>query len=175
MLGDTHSILPMLTMAPSVQSDQSWVLAAEAILDAAAFASSAIDTPETESARICVRMGARALSAIADAFGRTCKATSPTPERPSKAWYEAHRADFRALGLPMKSAIDSESQWQEFLSLREQYETALSFVSENTFAHLRNSKLVPPLSSAHSSPSGYQSIDPSLWMSRKAHRKNRGN
>jgi hypothetical protein len=35
MLGDTHSVLPMLTMSPSVQSGQSWVSAAAAVLDAA--------------------------------------------------------------------------------------------------------------------------------------------
>ena len=52
MLGDTHSILPVLTMSPSVQSDQSWVLAADAILEAAALASSCIGTSDSESARI---------------------------------------------------------------------------------------------------------------------------
>lgn len=150
VLGDTHSILPMLTMAPSVQSDQSWVLAAGVILEAATFASSAIDTPDTESARICVRTGARAFFAIADALGRTCNATSRIPERPSKAWYEGHRADFFSMGWPLKSEIDLESQWQEFSSLREQYDTALSFVSENTFAHLHNIEPVLPLSSARS-------------------------
>lgn len=137
MLGDTHSIMPVLTMSPSVQSDQSWVLAAEAILDAAAFASSSsIRTPDSESARICVRTGARAFSAIADALGRTWKTTQRATTGPSKAWHEAKRAHFCSLGLPLKSANDAEPQWQEFLSLRQQYEAALFFVSQQTFAHL---------------------------------------
>lgn len=136
MLGDTHSVLPMLTMSPSVQSDQSWVLAAEAILEAAAFASSSIHTSDSESARICVRTGARAFSAIADALGRTCRAPQRATEGPSKVWYEAKRAYLCSVGLPLKSAIDAEPQWEDFLSLRQQYESALSFVSEQTFARL---------------------------------------
>src|SRR5580693_8812436 len=38
MLGDTHSVLPMLALSPSVQRNQSWVVAAATVLDAAAFA-----------------------------------------------------------------------------------------------------------------------------------------
>src|ERR1700723_82717 len=70
MLGDTHSVLPMLSMSPSVQSSQSWVVAAAAVLDAGALAASSIETQDAEAARICVRTGTRALLAIADALGR---------------------------------------------------------------------------------------------------------
>lgn len=140
MLGDTHSLLPVLAMSPSVQSDQSWVLAAEAVLEAAAFASSSMYASDIESARICVWTGARAFSAIADALGRTCKASQRATVVPSKAWYEAKRAHFCSMGLPIKLAIDAESEWQEFLSLRQQYETALLFVSQHTFAHLPNTQ-----------------------------------
>src|ERR1700721_1556250 len=74
MLGDTHSVLPMLSMSPSVQSSQSWVVAAAAVLDAGALAASRIETKDAESARICVRTGTRALLAIADALGRAGRA-----------------------------------------------------------------------------------------------------
>jgi len=73
MLGDTHSVLPMLSMSPSVQNNQSWVLAAAAVLDAATLAASSMNTEDAESARICVRTGTRAFLAIADALGQTCK------------------------------------------------------------------------------------------------------
>jgi hypothetical protein len=136
MLGDTHSIQPVLTLSPSVQSDQSWVLAADVILEAAAFASSSMRTPDTESAKICVRTGARAFSAIADALGRTCGASQRATAGPSRAWYEAKCAHFCSMGLPIKSETDTERQWQEFVSLRGQYESALFFVSQQTFAHL---------------------------------------
>src|SRR5580658_5428320 len=69
MLGDTHSVLPMLSMSPSVQNNQSWVLAAEAVLDAATLAASSMDTVDSESARICVRTGSRAFMSIANALG----------------------------------------------------------------------------------------------------------
>jgi hypothetical protein len=136
MLGDTHSIQPVLTLSPSVQGDQSWVLAADAILEAAAFASSSMHTPDTESAKICVRTGARAFSAIADALGRTCAASRKATAGPSRAWYDAKRAHFCSMGLPIKSAIDTEQQWQEFVSLRGQYESALIFVAQQTFGDL---------------------------------------
>ena len=70
MLGDTHSVLPMLTMSPSGQSGQSWVSAAAAVLDAAVLTASLIDGRDAEAAKVCVRTGARAFLAIADALGR---------------------------------------------------------------------------------------------------------
>ena len=70
MLGDTHSVLPMLTMSPSVQSGQSWVSAAGAVLDAAALTASTIQGRDIEAAKVCVRTGARAFLAIAEALGR---------------------------------------------------------------------------------------------------------
>ena len=76
MLGDTHSVLPMLTMSPSVQVNQSWVQAAAAVLDAAALAACSIETKDAETARICVQTGTRAFLAIADALGQRARATS---------------------------------------------------------------------------------------------------
>ena len=64
MLGVTHSVLPMLSMWPSAQNNQSWVLAAAAVLDAATLAASSMNTEDAESARICVRTGTRALLAM---------------------------------------------------------------------------------------------------------------
>jgi hypothetical protein len=135
MLADTHSVLPMLTMSPSVQSGQSWVLAAAAVLDAAALAASSIETEDVEAAKICVRTGTRALLAIADALG-----ASPTTEHgrvhPSRGGYEAARTRLCSAGMPLRSTADHETQWQEFASLHGQYEQALFFVARQTFAPL---------------------------------------
>src|SRR5580698_2430844 len=72
MLGDTHSVLPMLALSPSVQQNQSWVVAAAAVLDAATFAACSLVTKDAEAARICVRTGTRAFLAIAESLGRAC-------------------------------------------------------------------------------------------------------
>ena len=136
MLGDTHSVLPMLCMSPSVQSSQSWVVAAAAVLDAGALAASSIETQDAEAARICVRTGARALLAIADALGRATPASEEKTTPPSREKYEALRARFSLAEMPLRPAPAKETQWQEFLVLRGQYEAALLFVACHTFMPL---------------------------------------
>lgn len=133
MLGDTHTVLPMLAMSPSVQRDQSWVLAAAAVLDAAALSASSFDTSDAESARICIRTGTRAFLAIATALGTTCKATRQSAGCPSREWYEAARTHLNSIGVPLIAAVDAEPQWREFLALRQGYERALHFVADQTF------------------------------------------
>ena len=136
MLGDTHTVFPMLCLSPSVQSSQSWVVAAAAVLDAGALAASSIDTQDVEAARICVRTGTRALLAIADALGRNSPAREEGATRPSKEKYEAVRARFSLAGMPLRPAHTKEAQWREFLLLRGQYEAALLFVARHTFTPL---------------------------------------
>ena len=136
MLGDTHSVLPMLTMSPSVQSGQSWVSAAAAVLDAATLATWSIETDDTEAARICVQTGTRALLAIADALGRTRSNTEPGGTGPSREKYEVARARLCSAGIRLKIVADQESQWHEFQRMREQYQDALFFVARRTFAPL---------------------------------------
>ena len=136
MLADTHSVLPVLTMSPSVQSGQSWVLAAAAVLDAAAFAACSIETKDVEAARICVRTGTRALLAIADALGQAGPAIEQERARPSIEMYEAVRARLCSAGMPLIPVADHETQWREFLSLRGRYEQALFLVARQTFTPL---------------------------------------
>ena len=136
MLGDTHSVLPMLTMSPSVQSGQSWVSAAAAVLDAATLATSSIETHDTEAARICAQTGTRALLAIADALGRTRSATEPAGTGLSREKYEAARARLCSSGIRLKLVADQETQWHEFQRMRAQYQDALFFVARRTFAPL---------------------------------------
>ena len=135
MLADTHSVLPMLTLSPSVQAGQSWVLAAAAVLDAAALAASSSETKDAESAKICVRTGTRAFLAIADALGRACpnhqRMARPLRERSGTA-----RACICFAGRPLRLEVDQETKWEEFSSLRKQYEEALFFVAGRTFASL---------------------------------------
>jgi hypothetical protein len=48
------------------------------------------------------------------------------------------------VGLNLRSAVDAEPQWQEFLSLRGQYEEALLFVASQTFAPLEGIQVEMP-------------------------------
>jgi hypothetical protein len=131
-LADTHAVLPLLSISPSVQSGQSWVLAAAAVLDAAALAASTIQTKDEEAAKICIRTGTRALLAIADALGRA-STSSCQVGLPSKESYDIARARLRAAGILLRQTEDREAQWQMFLSLRDSYEEALLFIARRTF------------------------------------------
>ena len=135
-LGVTHSVLPMLTMSPSAQTGQSWVQAAAAVLDAAALAASSIEIGNAEAAKICARTGTRALLAIADALGQARSASEQRQTHPSREKYQAVRARLSSAGIALRSAINEETQWQEYLSFRGQYEEALMFVARRTFAPL---------------------------------------
>jgi hypothetical protein len=133
MLGDTHSVLPMLTMSPSVQSGQSWVLTAAAVLDAAAFTASSIEGRDAVTAKVCVRTGARAFLAIADALGRVRPLADEERHRPTREQHDALRDRLSSAGIPLRAASEREAQWKEFQSLRDQYEDALLFVASRTF------------------------------------------
>jgi hypothetical protein len=136
MLADTHSVLPVLTMSPSVQSGQSWVLAAAAVLDAAALTGSSAETADMESARICLRTGTRAFAAIAESLGRSCQVAGTQHACASREYYEAARHRLESAGVTLKSTDALESQCDEFLSLRARYEDALYFVARRTFTSL---------------------------------------
>jgi hypothetical protein len=135
MLADTHSVLPMLTLSPSVQAGQSWVLAAAAVLDAAALAASSPETKDAESAKICLRTGTRAFGAIADALGRAC----PNQHGMACALGECcgvTRVCLCSAGMPGRTEVNGEVGSEEFYSLRRQYEEAVFFVARRTFASL---------------------------------------
>jgi hypothetical protein len=134
MLGDTHSVLPMLTMSPSVQSGQSWVLAAAAVLDAAALTATTVEGRDAETAQVCVRTGARAFLAIADALGHVRPPVDEGRDRPSREQHDAIRDRLSLAEIPLRPVSEREAQWKEFLLLRDQYEEALQFVASRTFA-----------------------------------------
>src|SRR5580700_8770864 len=134
-LADTHSVLPMLTLSPSVQSGQSWVLAAAAVLDAAALAASSTGTKDAESAKICVRTGTRAFVAIADALGRACP-NQQGMACPPRERCGVTRPCLCSAGMPGRTEINGEVRAEEFYSLRRQYEEAVFFVARRTFASL---------------------------------------
>jgi len=104
------------------------------VLDAAALTASSIAGRDAEAAKVCVRTGARAFLAIADALGRVPPPADEERHRPSREQYDALRDRLSAAGIPLTPAAGRESQWREFLLLRDQYQEALLFVASRTFA-----------------------------------------
>lgn len=134
MLGDTHSVLPMLAMSPSVQTGQSWVSAAVAVLDAAALTASTIQGRDAETAKVCVRTGARAFSAIAESLGRVRPPVDEDGHGPSREQHDLLRDHLSSAGISLRPASEREIQWKDFVMLRDEYEDALRFVASRTFA-----------------------------------------
>jgi len=132
MLRDTHSVLPMLSMSPSVQSGQSWIIAAAAVLDAAALTTSTLDAPSREAARVCAQTGTRALRAIAEALGYQSAGCSRTGV--SRDVYDAACARLAAAGMRLKA--DGPASYAEFVAWRVQYEDVLVYLCRQTFSPL---------------------------------------
>ena len=153
MLGDTHSVLPMLTMSPSVQSGQSWVLAAAAVLDAAALTASTVEGRDAETAEVCVRTGARAFLAIADALGQIRQPVEESRDHPSRDQHDALLTRLSSAGIPLRPASGRDTQWKEFLSLQDQYEQAVLFVASRTFAPIDGDEAMCRTASASFRPS----------------------
>ncbi len=73
---ESHTTLPALVFFRSPRSDNSWITAAGAVLDAAAITVSAVDIPADVSASLSIRAGYLALRRIADYFD------IPNPQNP---------------------------------------------------------------------------------------------
>ena len=73
---ESHTTLPALVFFRSPRSDNSWITASGAILDAAAITNSAVDIPADASASLNIRAGYLALRRIADYFD------IPNPQNP---------------------------------------------------------------------------------------------
>ena len=123
---ESHTTLPALVFFRSPRSDNSWITASGAILDAASITLSAVDIPLDASASLSIRAGYLALRRIADYFD------VPNPQNPK---YPADpisikREEFDELllklaqaGLPLKA--DREQAWKDFAGWRVNYDRVL--------------------------------------------------
>jgi hypothetical protein len=68
---------------------------------------------------VCVRTGARAFLAIADALGRVGPPADEGRHPPSRKQHDALRDRLSSAGIPLKPASDREAQWKELLLLRD--------------------------------------------------------
>ena len=65
LLIETHTLAPVVAAVPSVHREQSWLVAAAAVLDTASFWLSSLDTKDHASATLCYSTGVNALKSIA--------------------------------------------------------------------------------------------------------------
>lgn len=124
-LEETHSSIPALPFLRSPRSDRSWVTAAGAVLDAAAFRLSVLDAPWEPQAGLCIRSGFLSLRSLADSFDLDVD-HDPRPTDPisiaREEWDDAV-ADLAAAGLPLRSDLDAA--WRDWAGWRVNYDRAL--------------------------------------------------
>lgn len=131
-LADTHSVSPMLALAPSVRIGQCWVVAAAAILDAASMAASTLEAPKTDAAALCLATGTESLLVIAAALGWDSAGQRTAGSTITRAAHDAACARLTAAGIALKA--DTEASWRDYVTLRSQYEEVLIFVAGQVFA-----------------------------------------
>ena len=133
-LADSHVQSPMLSVVPSVQKGQSWVVAAAIVLDAAAFSVSTIESAHPESASLCVYTGTRAISLIAEALSNSTSKRRNPNRNLSRKVYDDLCVRLAEKGICLKS--DRDASWTEFVVLRARYESSISYLASRAFVPL---------------------------------------
>ena len=123
---ESHTTLPALVFFRSPRSENSWLTAAGAVLDAASITLSAVEIPYEVSAALCIRAGFLAFRRIANYFD------IPNPQDPhfpqtsicvERAEFDAVLDQLDAAGLPLKP--NREKAWQDFAGWRVNYDRSL--------------------------------------------------
>lgn len=133
-LEETHTSLAVLPLFRSPRPDRSWVTAAGAILDIAAFHQSTIDIPRNPKAALMLRAGFLALRHIADFFG-LAHDDDPMPTDPISIRREEYDEVVQALadvGVPIHA--DRDQAWRDFAGWRVNYDTVLLALASLTMA-----------------------------------------
>lgn len=114
----------------SPQPDQSWIVAAGTVLDAAALTLAAVDVLRQAHAAICIRAGYVALRRIADFFGifydPDPKADDPISIRREEFDDACDR--LAEAGVPLRD--DRDQAWRDYAGWRVNYDTVLLAVAD---------------------------------------------
>jgi len=122
---ETHTSQAALVFFRSPLPFRSWLTAAGAVLDSAAFTASTLDLPRNSQAELCIRAGYLCLRRIADFF-RVSYDPDPAPTDPisvTKQEYDEVYDALAAEGLPLKT--DREQAWRDFAGWRVNYDKVL--------------------------------------------------
>ena len=143
---ETHTLAPVLAFVPTVHRNQTWLIAATAILDAASFCISALDANGRPAALLCHTTGVRALRLIALELADRRLANAAAPERPglTRSAFDACCDRLTALEAPVKANRDES--WRRFTELRAEYEIFLPGLAASLLVPMDH---VPMLGSGH--------------------------
>ncbi len=132
---ETHTVLSALVFFRSPRPQNSWVVAAGTVLDAAALTVSAVNIPTSASAQLSIRAGFIALTRIAEHFN----VYYPTNPHYPDVDISITRAEFNAAlqrlsdgNVPLKT--DIEQAWLDFAGWRVNYDSALLGLAALTMA-----------------------------------------
>lgn len=123
---ESHTVLTALVFFRSPRPQNSWVVAAGAVMDAAALSLAAVDMPKSASAQLSIRAGFLALRRICDAFDIPYPADPTYPGTPisvTRAEFDAALASLATTGVPLKA--DREQAWLDFAGWRVNYDAVL--------------------------------------------------
>lgn len=132
---ETHTVLPALVFFRSPRPQNSWIVAAGTVLDAAALTLSAVEIPSSASAQLSIRAGFIALRRIADYFDIAYPANPHYPENPislTREEFETALGRLAEIGVPLKP--DHEQAWRDFAGWRVNYDTVLLALCALTMA-----------------------------------------
>ena len=122
---ETHGSFPPLVFFRSGHPDQSWIIAAGAILDAASLLDSTVELPRTPEPQFMIRAGYLCLRHVA-AFFRIPVNDDPAPDDPisiSRAEFDEAYERLERSGVPLRP--DRDQCWRDFAGWRVNYDTAL--------------------------------------------------
>lgn len=132
---ESHTVLPALVFFRSPHPQNSWVVAAGAVLDAAALSLSAVDIPRSTSAQLSIRAGFLALRRIADYFDISYPADPRFPQNPISVTRDEFNTALDRLaenGVPLKP--DRDQAWVDFAGWRVNYDFVLLALCSLTMA-----------------------------------------
>ena len=123
---ESHTTFPILVFFRSPQSDRSWITAAGALLDGAAFWVACVDEHAVDpDAQLCLRAGFLALRRVADAFQIPYEA-DPDPAGPitiSRPEWERAMDEMADAGVPL--IADRDQAWRDWRGWRVNYDSVL--------------------------------------------------
>ncbi len=122
---ETHTSFSVLVFFRSPQPDHSWITAAGAVLDSAAFLTAVLDVPRDIEAELCIRSGYLALRRIADFF-MISYSPDPRPEDPisiTRNEWDVVVDGFADTGLPVRA--DRDQAWRDWAGWRVNYDRPL--------------------------------------------------
>jgi len=130
---ETHTSFPALVFFRSPLPNQSWVIAAGAVLDAAALRASTLALPREPEAELCIRAGYIALRRIAT-FYKIDFDDVPKPTDPisiSQAEFDEAYDRLADAGVPLRERTQA---WRDFAGWRVNYDTVLIALAGFTVA-----------------------------------------